>query len=82
MFVKAVVMKTQSPTVKSLVLGTISCWLDDERRCCRDSVLAAHWRSLARFSGATSCRQWVRPVGIWCVQEQKANAGYMRENTP
>jgi len=31
--------KARSPTVKSLVLGTISCWLDDERRRCRDSVL-------------------------------------------
>jgi len=42
----AAVPKARSLTVKSLVLGTISCWLDDERRRCRESVSAAHWRSL------------------------------------
>ena len=42
----AVAPKAWSLTVKSLVLGTISCWLNDERRCCRESVSAAHWTSL------------------------------------
>ena len=47
----------QRPTVRSLVLGTPSRWLDDERRRWRESMSAAHWRSLARYLGAMLCRQ-------------------------
>jgi len=46
----------------------ISCWLDDERRRCLESVSAAYWRSLTMYSRAMSCRQRNTSMASWYLK--------------
>jgi len=50
--------KARSPTVISLVRGTISLCVDDDRSRLRESLSAAHCKSLDNYSGAVLFRQW------------------------
>jgi len=53
----AVAPKARSPTIFSLVRGTISLCIDDDRSRFRESLSAAHCKSLDKYSGAVLFRQ-------------------------